>query len=174
MWPFKKKRRIKPVLKDIWFDIYTTDGNEKIKLDSKLLYDVLTIEQVEFLNSLVPERVETAEEIFKKKEKELVKEETKRIADSKRKYPIADEINRLNSPEDYKAYLNNNKDKAVLTPEEDKKLHEMLENIGKHRHEVEERIEKAEKSGKAMPGALKYAREFNEFLFKSAENGKKQ
>ena len=54
MWPFRKKRKIKPVFKNIWFDFYTTDGENKFQLDQKLLYDVLDKEQVEYLNSLAP------------------------------------------------------------------------------------------------------------------------
>ena len=122
MWPFRKKRKIKPVFKNIWFDFYTTDGENKFQLDQKLLYDVLDKEQVEYLNSLAPVQKEykPAAEIFAEMEEYLTGYEKHALAEKKRN-PVTDE-QRLEKADCYRQYLENNKDKAILSKEEEQKL----------------------------------------------------
>lgn len=172
MWPFKKKRKIKPVLKDIWFDIYTTDGERTIQLDSKVLYDILDTEQIEYLNSLVPEQHEPVTKTFQEIEKEMVRRETEERAEAKRN-PVTVE-QRLENPDSFSQYFLNNKDKMILSPEENDKLHEMLENIDKHRREVEEKLKSAEESGELTPRQRESIEKFTDTFIKAiAEKGAK-
>ena len=175
MWPFKKKRKIKPLLNGIWLDLYTSDGERTIKLESKMLYDILTTEQIEYLNSLVPEQVEPAVKTFQEAEKELIRKETEEIAEAKRK-PVTDEA-RLNHEDNFAQYFLNNKDQAILSPDEQEKLSDMFANIEKRRAEMTEQLKKAEARGDISPLQRKAAEKFSELFLdvakKSAKNGGK-
>ena len=175
MWPFKRKKKIKPVLKDIWFDLYTTDGERTIRLEPKMLYEILTPEQVEYLNSLVPPQVEPAFKTFQETEKGLIRQETESIADAKRN-PVKDE-DRLSPADNYAQYFLNNKDQAILSPEEQEKLNDMFANIEKRRAEMTEQLKKAEERGEISRLQRKAAEKFTEAFLdiakKSATNGGK-
>ena len=113
------------------------------------------------------------EEDVKKVNEQMMKERFREIAEKKRKDEFTD-LDHIQSDEDYAAYMLNNKDQMMMSDSEFGKFKDMLFGINKHRQEVEEKIEQAEKSGKAMPGASRQTKEYNEFFLKSASGQDKK
>lgn len=173
MWPFTK-----PQLNDrVSIDVIIPGGDLPVEfrnVDRLFLEKFLTRRQIKYLNRLVPPKMEViTEEDVKKVNEQMMKERFREIAEKKRKDEFTD-LDHIQSDEDYAAYMLNNKDQMMMSDSEFGKFKDMLFGINKHRQEVEEKIEQAEKSGKAMPGASRQTKEYNEFFLKSASGQDKK
>ena len=162
----------KPKLNDrVSIDVIIPGGELPVEwrnVSRDFLNKFLTRKQIKYLNSLVPPEIEifTPQDIRELNEK-MIKNKIHELAEEKRKEEFT-EADHIQNKDDYKAYVENNKDKMMMTDEEFGKFQEMLGGINKHREEVLERIEELEKDGKAAPGDVRRAREFNDFFLKSA------
>ena len=173
MWPFTK-----PQLNDrVSIDVIIPGGDLPVEfrnVDRLFLEKFLTRRQIKYLNRLVPPKMEViTEEDVKKVNEQMVKDRFREIAEERRKEEFT-ELDHIQSDEDYAAYMLNNKDQMMMSDEEFKKFQGMLAGINQHRQEVVAKIEEAEKSGKVMPGASRFSKDFNEFFLKSASGQDKK
>ena len=173
MWPFKKPK----LNGDLIFLVAYRNSDYEMDI-SKEFIKTLTRKQIKMLNKTCDFRRDDFRcdtELLKEQEKQVEKDRIKEAADSKRKDEFEEKDHNLNGeywdPEsDYSMYIKNNKDKAMLTPEEEEKLLKTFSDL-------RERIAKAQEELAKKPHTIQNEenlKEFADMFLKSATNKKKK
>ena len=169
MWPFKKPKlndRVSIDMNIVGWDLPVDYRN----INKGFLNKFLTGKQIRHINSLVPPE---AEKIDVKKCNDLAwKNKTRDIAEEKRKEEFT-EIDHIKTPEDYDAYMKNNIDKMMLTPDEQEKVMKLLGDVIARKDEIAEKISKFPK-GTIWFNKGQMEDTMAEILTKSAKNAKNE
>ena len=133
MWPFTKPQ----LSTDVLFDIHTYNryGKETMKPDRFI--ETLTRKQIRMLNTFASD-AHRSDRLEEEVEKEMHREYSDAIKEIRREDVNRklcgefDEVDHIGTAADYANYLNNNRDKAVLSKEEEERLMNMLSRLGRN------------------------------------------
>ena len=163
----------KPELRvDVLFDIHTYNRYGKETMNPLKFIDSLTRKQIRMLNRFAAE-AHRSDELEKEIEKEMHDEYVKTVGElqqeeiEQKMSGEFTEAERIHDGEDYANYLNNNKDKAMLTDEENQKLMAMLSGIATKKDEIIKELNEKEKKGEIPHGAASIGRTMTTILANS-------
>ena len=144
-WPFKK-----PELSvDVLFDIHTYNRYGKETLNPDKFIATLTRKQIKMLNAFAAD-AHRSENLEKEIEQEMHEEYITAVGELQQEeinHKLSDsfsEADHIRTDEDYANYLNNNRDKAMLTADEEQRLMKMLAGFNKRETEIHERLDELE------------------------------
>ena len=134
---------------DVLFDIHTYNRYGKETMNPEKFIATLTRKQIKMLNAFAAD-AHRSENLEKEIEEEMHKEYIEVVGEMRQQeidHKLSEEFteeDHIRTNEDYAAYLNNNRDKAMLTEDEEKRLKAMLFGFSKKEAEINEKLEKLE------------------------------
>lgn len=134
---------------EVLFDIHTYNRYGKETMNPDKFIATLTRKQIKMLNAFAAD-AHRSENLEKEIEEEMHKEYIEVVGEMRQQeidHKLSEEFteeDHIRTNEDYAAYLNNNRDKAMLTEDEEKRLKAMLFGFSKKEAEINEKLEKLE------------------------------
>ena len=145
MWLFRKPE----LSTDVLFDIHTYNRYGKETMNPDKFIESLTRKQIRMLNTFTA-RAHRTDDLEKELEQEMHDEYMTAFREMRQQeieHKFSDEFkeeDHIRTVEDYANYLNNNRDKAMLTADEEKRLMNMLAGFNKKETEIHERLDELE------------------------------
>lgn len=145
MWPFTKPQ----LSTDVLFDIHTYNRYGKETMNPDKFIESLTRKQIKMLNTFSAD-AHRSDKLEKEIEDEMHQEYIEVIGEMRQKeveHKLSDtfkEEDHIRTNEDYANYLNNNRDKAMLTADEESRLLKMLSGFNKKENEIHKRLDELE------------------------------
>ena len=134
---------------DVLFDIHTYNRYGKETMNPEKFIATLTRKQIKMLNAFAAD-AHRSENLEKEIEEEMHKEYIEVVGEMRQQeidHKLSEEFteeDHIRTDEDYAAYLNNNRDKAMLTADEEKRLMAMLTGFNRKEVEIKEKLDKLE------------------------------
>ena len=134
---------------DVLFDIHTYNRYGKETMNPEKFIATLTRKQIKMLNAFAAD-AHRSENLEKEIEKEMHKDYIEVVGEMRQQeidHKLSEEFteeDHIRTDEDYAAYLNNNRDKAMLTADEEKRLMAMLTGFNRKEVEIKEKLDKLE------------------------------
>lgn len=145
MWPFTKPQ----LSTDVLFDIHTYNRYGKETMNPDKFIESLTRKQIKMLNAFSAD-AHRSDKLEKEIEQEMHQEYATVVGEMRQQEiekklgdTFGDE-DHIRTDEDYANYLNNNRDKAMLTADEEQRLMKMLAGFNKRETEIHERLDELE------------------------------
>lgn len=165
----------KPELRvDVLFDIHTFNKNGKETMNPEKFVQSLTRKQIKMLNAFSAD-AHRSDQLVGEIEEDMHREYVKAVGEirqeelEKKLNGEFTEAERIHDDQDYANYLNNNKDMALLSEDEEKKLMDMLSGFAKKKTEINARLDEMEKDGTISKSQAKMAKKMTDFITKSAK-----
>ena len=134
---------------DVLFDIHTYNRYGKERMNPEKFIATLTRKQIKMLNAFAAD-AHRSENLEKEIEEEMHKDYIEVVGEMRQQeidHKLSEEFteeDHIRTDEDYAAYLNNNRDKAMLTADEEKRLMAMLTGFNRKEVEIKEKLDKLE------------------------------
>ena len=165
----------KPELRnDVFFDIHTFNKYGKETMNPDKFIASLTRKQIKMLNAFSAD-AHRSDQLEGEIEEDMHREYVKAVGEirqeelEKMMSDTFTEAERIHDDQDYANYLNNNRDMALLSEDEEKKLMDMLSGFAKKKNEINARLDEMEKDGAISKSQAKMAKKMTDFITKSAK-----
>lgn len=134
---------------EVLFDIHTYNRYGKETMNPDKFIATLTRKQIKMLNAFAAD-AHRSDKLEKEIEEEMHKDYIEVVGEMRQQeieHKLSEEFteeDHIRTNEDYAAYLNNNRDKAMLTADEEQRLMKMLAGFNKRETEIHERLDELE------------------------------